>query len=119
MSSRRPDIAWGWLVLVAGTLLATHAVCLTQYGWFRDELYYLSCSHRLAWGYVDQPPLSIALLALIRSLAGPSLVAMRLAAVVCMALAAATAGVLARQLGGGKFAQLLAALAFGMSPLAL
>jgi hypothetical protein len=119
MEPERPPIAWGTLALCACAIVAIHATCLTQYGWFRDELYYLSCSHRLAWGYVDQPPLSIALLTLVRLLAGPSLVALRLTAAVCMALAATTAGVLARQLGGGRFAQAIAALAFGVSPLAL
>lgn len=119
MESRRPPIAWESLALVAGTIVALHVLCLTQYGWFRDELYYLSCSHRLAWGYVDQPPLSIALLTVIRSLAGPSLVAIRLAAAAAIALAAVTAGLLAWQLGGKTFAQALAALAFGISPLAL
>jgi dolichyl-phosphate-mannose-protein mannosyltransferase len=119
MEAERPPIAWGSLVLVAGAILALHALCLTQYGWFRDELYYLSCSHRLAWGYVDQPPLSIALLALIRFFAGPSLVAFRLASSALLALACVTAGLVARQLGGRRFAQTLAALAFGVSPLAL
>ena len=119
METERPPIAWRPLVFVAGAILALHALCLTQYGWFRDELYYFSCSHRLAWGYVDQPPLSIALLALIRSLAGPSLVAFRLASAALLALAAMTAGLVARQLGGRRFAQTLSALAFGVSPLAL
>ena len=98
MEPDRPAIAWGSLALVAGVVLAIHATCLTQYGWFRDELYYLSCSHRLAWGYVDQPPLSIAVLTVIRWLAGPSLVAMRLAAVLFMVLAAANGREAARHL---------------------
>ena len=32
------------------------------YGYFRDEFYYLACSEHIAWGYVDQPPLSILIL---------------------------------------------------------
>ncbi|MEO8168065.1 MAG: hypothetical protein ABI623_07455, partial [bacterium] len=50
----------------------------TAYGYFRDEFYYLACSEHLAFGYVDQPPLSIFLLALNRILFGDSLVALQL-----------------------------------------
>ena len=32
------------------------------YGIFVDEMYYVACARRLAWGYVDHPPLSIGLL---------------------------------------------------------
>jgi hypothetical protein len=31
-----------------------------NYGYFRDELYYLACALHLDWGYVDQPPLIAA-----------------------------------------------------------
>ena len=44
-----------------------------RYGIFRDELYYIACARRLAWGYVDHPPLSIALL----KLAGDGAVAIK------------------------------------------
>jgi hypothetical protein len=36
-------------------------------GDLRDELYYVACANRLAWGYVDHPPLSIGLLAAVRA----------------------------------------------------
>ena len=90
------------LLAVVFGVLALHAVCLTHYGWFRDELYYLSCARRLAWGYVDQPPFSIAVLALLRGVAGESLVAVRLfAAGLSAALVLLTAAI-ARELGGGQ-----------------
>ena len=59
-------------LLVATALV--HLPAMARYGWFRDELYYLSCAKRLAWGYVDQPPLSIAVLAAWRAIVGDSLV---------------------------------------------
>ena len=40
--------------------LAIHLYAGRYYGYFVDELYYLACSHHLAWGYVDQPPLIAA-----------------------------------------------------------
>jgi hypothetical protein len=49
-----------------------------EYGYFSDEFYYLACSDHLAWGYVDHPPLSIALLALIRTILGDALWALHL-----------------------------------------
>ena len=50
--------------------LLIHLYAGRNYGFFRDELYYLACSRHLDWGYVDQPPL-IALMAWItRTLPG-------------------------------------------------
>lgn len=89
------------------------------YGWFRDELYYLACSEHLAWGYVDQPPLSPALLALWRGVAGDSLPALRALPALAGALVVLLAGATAREMGGGRFAQALAALAAALAPLVL
>ncbi len=52
-----------WLIAVGVLILLIVSAWGDHY--FRDEFYYLACSHRLDWGYVDQPPLSIALLWLI------------------------------------------------------
>jgi hypothetical protein len=105
-----------------GFALAAVAIqlpALTQYGWFRDEFYYVACARRLAWGYVDQPPLSIAALALVRTVAGESLVALRLVAAVLGAASVYLTARLARELGGGRFAQGLAALAALGAPILL
>lgn len=80
------------------------------YGFFRDELYYLACGEHLDWGYVDHPPLSIWILAAWRTLAGSSLFALRLLPALAGAAASVATGVLARELGGGRWAQGLAAL---------
>jgi len=89
------------------------------YGLFRDEYYYLACSQHLAWGYVDQPPLSIALVWLSRHLFGDSLFALRLLPSLCGALTVIWVGILTKELGGGRFAQTLAALMTFFSPLLL
>ena len=59
----KPSLAWRWLLVLATAKLALHLVAIEQYGYFRDELYYLASTDHLDWGYVDHPPLSIALLA--------------------------------------------------------
>jgi hypothetical protein len=82
----------------------------SNYGYFRDELYYIACSKHLAFGYVDQPPLSIAILWVSRMLLGDSLYAIRFLPSVAGACVVVLAALMARKLGGGKFAQGLAAL---------
>src|SRR5262245_18135885 len=90
--------------LLAGTLLV-HLPAMARYGWFRDELYYVSCAKRLAWGYVDQPPLSIALLAAWRRVFGDSLVGMRIVPLLAYLVVVALTVRLAQRFGGGPFAQ--------------
>ncbi len=93
-------------MLVATALV--HLPAMAQYGWFRDELYYVSCAKRLAWGYVDHPPLSIAVLAAWRTIVGDSLVGMRLVPLAAHLIVVWLTMRLARRLGGGAFAQALA-----------
>ena len=90
-----------------------------QYGYFRDELYYLASTNHLDWGYVEHPPLSIAVLALIRAAFGDSLPALRVVPALVGVTTVCLAAVITRQLGGGRFAQGLAALAVAMSPVFL
>ena len=89
------------------------------YGYFRDELYYIACSNHMAWGYVDQPPFSIAVLWLNRHLFGDSLFALRLLPAVAGAASVLLAGLIAKRLGGGRFSQALAACATIVAPLLL
>ncbi len=102
--------------------LALHLACGDRHGFFRDELYFVACGRRLAWGYVDQPPL-VALLARLGwwlSGEGGSVALFRLPAYLLGAATVLTAAPVARALGGGGFAMALAsALTFGAAlPLA-
>ncbi len=108
---RRLDPLW---ILPLGKL-ALHLATLRGYGLFRDEFYYVACSKRLALGYVDHPPLSMALLALQRALFGESLAAIRMLPAVIGAATVLVVGLLTRRLGGGRFAQSLAMLAVGLN----
>ena len=65
------------LVVLPLAALVLHLAFAHGYGYFRDELYYLACTRHLAWGYVDQPPLSIGLLWIVTHTLGTSLPAIR------------------------------------------
>jgi hypothetical protein len=97
-------------VALALFMLLLELAFITQYDYFRDELYYLASTRHLAFGYVDHPPLSIALLALVRTLLGDSLVAVRLLPAMAAALTTLIAIVLCRRLGGGRYAQTVTGL---------
>ena len=87
--------------------------------YFRDEFYYLACSHRLAWGYVDHPPLSIAVLWVVRHLAGESLLTLRVTAALMSALTVWLTGSIARRLGASAFGETLAMTATAVAPVLL
>jgi hypothetical protein len=105
------------VLYIALVNLAFHLLTATRYGIFRDEMYYFACSEHLAWGYVDQPPLIALIIWLTRHLLGSSLFALRLPAALAGAATVWLAGRLARELGGGRFAQAMAALGVFMVPI--
>lgn len=107
------------LVVLPLLKLVLHLVTYRGYGIFRDELYYIACSERLAFGYVDHPPLSVAFLAIARALLGDSLFAIRLLPALAGAATVLVVGLLARELGGGRFAQILAMTAAIAAPIYL
>jgi hypothetical protein len=103
------------LALALGKLLIQFAG-INHYGFFRDELYYMACGEHLAWGYVDQPPL-IALIAWIaRHSSGYTLFALRVRPAITGAAVVYLTGRVTRDLGGGLFAQFLAATAILLAP---
>jgi len=106
------------LYIAAGKLL-WHLASAARYGIFRDEMYYLACSQRLAWGYVDHPPMTVFLAWLARHLFGESPLAIRLLPALAGAAVVWLTGKLAREMGGGRFAQGLAALAIVVVPIYL
>jgi 4-amino-4-deoxy-L-arabinose transferase-like glycosyltransferase len=90
--------------------LAMHLIGNPHYGFFRDELYFIICGVHPAWGYVDQPPVA-PLLAAGSQVFGHSLFLLR-AVPACFAAAGVyVTCLLVIELGGGAFAQVVAALA--------
>ena len=56
-AAQLPRLALRPILLIAALGAIPLLLTLTRYGYHRDELYFLACGRRLAWGYVDQPPL--------------------------------------------------------------
>ncbi len=107
-----------FVALVAGCVVWAAGV-FGSYGWFTDELYFLACADRPAFGYVDHPPLATLLLAVFRAVAGDDLALIRLVPTVAYVAAIVQVGRLARALDGGRFAQTLAAALFATAPAVL
>ena len=118
-SRPRPSfVAGGMLVVLAIALakLLLHCYFNNRYGYFRDEFDYMSCGDHLAWGYVDQPPLIPFLIHVCRGLLGDSLRSVRFIPALASSLLVVQTAVLARELGGRRFALLLSAVAIVIAP---
>jgi 4-amino-4-deoxy-L-arabinose transferase-like glycosyltransferase len=86
------------------------------YGYFIDEWYYMACARRLAFGYVDHPPLAPLLLGGVMWLAGSSISVIRLLPALAGGAIVFVTGMMAKEMGGKTFAQGLAALSAMLSP---
>ncbi|MBA3529593.1 MAG: glycosyltransferase family 39 protein [Propionibacteriaceae bacterium] len=107
------------LLPLAVAVVAVLVVFSGRYGYHRDELYFLAAGRRLAWGYPDQPPLTPLLARLVTRVADDSLVALRVPSAIFAGLVVLLTGLLARELGGGRKAQLLAAACMAVSSVLL
>src|ERR1700750_333819 len=109
----RPAI---WLALLTAAL---HLWANGEYGYHRDELYFIICGQRPDWGYVDHPPLVPLLASGMHALFPDSLTMFRLIPALAQAATVALTPETARKLGGGLWAQALAGLATFFCPLML
>lgn len=103
------------IVLCAAKFLLHLFTSVRHYGYFRDELYYLDMARHLDWGYVDAAPL-IAVYAKVALLMGGSLTALRVIAALAGTALVALAMLVARELGGNRYAQFLSGLAILLCP---
>jgi Dolichyl-phosphate-mannose-protein mannosyltransferase len=106
-------------LVVAAGVLVFHAALSGRYGFHRDELYYLVAGRHPASGYVDQPPLVPLLARTVTAVTGAHLWPLRLVAGAVHAAVVILAAAIARELGGGRRAMALAALATATAPLLL
>ncbi|MBO0914854.1 ArnT family glycosyltransferase [Streptomyces laculatispora] len=104
---------------VAGVVFALLMALSTRYGFHRDELYFLDSARHLQASYVDQPALAPLLARLSLSLFGVSEAGLRLWPALAAAGTVVVGGLTAREFGGARRAQLLAAIATGTMPVLL
>src|SRR5580692_1756291 len=112
--SFRASMAAIWAIAAANMLF--HVYFNNRYGYFRDEFDYMSCGAHLAWGYVDQPPLIPFLIRICRAVLGDSLRSIRFIPALASSLLVVQTAVLARELGGRRFAVVLSAIAVLIAP---
>ena len=87
-----------------------------NYGPFGDEFYYIDCGRHLDAGYVDHPPLVAFAAFAIRTFFGTSYIALRAVSALAAGATVLLAALIAARLGGGRFAQSMAALAVAAAP---
>jgi 4-amino-4-deoxy-L-arabinose transferase-like glycosyltransferase len=110
-----------WLIIcvLAIVVLAVHLATNGLYGFHRDELYYLDSARHLTWGFVDYPPLTPAVARLSEFVFGTSLWGLRLWPSLAGAAMVVLTAQIARELGGGRSARVLAAIGAAASPVLL
>jgi hypothetical protein len=111
-----PRLATGVVIALCAVKLGLHLLTsVRHYGYFRDELYYLDMARHLDWGYVDAAPLG-AVYARVALALGGSLAALRILPAMAGTALILLAMLIARELGGGRYAQLLTGLALLLAP---
>ncbi|MGH9169751.1 MAG: ArnT family glycosyltransferase [Acidimicrobiales bacterium] len=110
---RRPVFA------AAAAVFALEMALSGLYGFHRDELYFLDCARHLQGGYVDQPILTPLLARVSLELFGVSLPGIRFWSALAAAATVIIGAMLARELGGGRLAQIIAAIGVATMPVLL
>jgi 4-amino-4-deoxy-L-arabinose transferase-like glycosyltransferase len=105
------------LILLTLVFLALHVATSGQYGFHRDELATLDDARHLEWGFVAYPPLTPAIGRIALSLFGISQIGIRLFPILALSAALLLSGLMARELGGNRRAQILTALAVAIVPI--
>lgn len=97
------------MLAIAGGLVLLLLVVATRYGWHRDEFYYVTSGRHLAWGYVDNPPLTPLLARLATELSFHNLFALRFIPALVAGATVVVGSLVVRELGGDRVAQTIGA----------
>jgi hypothetical protein len=103
------------VLLVAGLMVVALLAVSGSYGFHGDEMYFIVAGRHPAFGYVDQPPLTPLLSAASVALFGVSPTAVRLLPALEMGLIVILVALIARDLGGTRRSQVLAAITAALS----
>ena len=104
------------VLITAAVGVAALLLTAGRYGYHRDELYFLECAKHMAWGFVDQPPLTPAIARLAQAVAPGSLVALRVIPALIYGGLVVLAALTARELGAGRTGQLGASVCAAAAP---
>ncbi len=107
------------VLAIAFVKLVLHCLFNNRYDYFRDEFDYLACGNHPAWGYVDQPPLVPMLTKLSILVIGDSLRAIRFLPALASSALVVFAALIARELGGRRYALILTAICTAVAPMYL
>ena len=107
----RPGAPTTGVALIAVGAFALEMAVSGRYGYHRDELYFLAAGRHLAFGYVDQPPMTPLLARISAAIFDNSLVGLRVVAALALAALVGLTAAMSRLLGAGRTGQMLAALA--------
>src|SRR5512140_2604401 len=94
------------IVCLALANIAFHLV-LPEYGYHRDELYYVAIADGFSFSNLDMPPGAPLYLKAFLTIFGHSLKVVHLAASVCISLAIVFACLTVQELGGKRYAMIL------------
>jgi len=107
------------LILIAAARFLLHLLTNHQYGFHQDALAFLANGLYLDWGYVAYPPLTPFIGRIGLELFGVSLVGIKSLAALAQCIAMVFTGLMAKELGGGRQAQVIATIAPGIGLMSL
>lgn len=108
-----------WLLAISAVYFTANLITGQNYPVFRDEFYYIDCAKHLSYGYVDEPPFSILVLSVWKAVFGISQLSLRVIPALLGSLLIFITGLLTREMGGNKTAQVISAVSVLCAPVYL